>query len=314
MGAINKIQPWDRPKSRRTPSIPESEFWDTLLEDIFGPREGGAVILVDAEDARKGVGKTSCAVGLARFAAAAFGYELKEDDFVLAGEKYLQRLQDHPGTEQPSVVVWDEAVGAGSGDARRSMAEQNRVMGQAWQMMRTKRIVSISTLPDWGDLDIRLRKLADYRVWCQRQPIGVFKAYQIETQFRDGTLRVKGLGAEDGAGRVEFPNMDAADDPFYEYISNRKDQLINDGSSFDADEVLFGDDDEDSDEPSPDDIRREKDIQIALLQVKPWDDDAGKTQLAVADLIGRSQGWVSKRVREWRDGQHRDLVEPPGGD
>lgn len=227
--------------------IQETEFFEAVMKDVYGPRDGGAIFLVDAQDARKGVGKTSSAVGLATLFSNYFGWEITVDDLVLSGSEYLQRLRDHPGSSQPSCVVWDEAVGAGSGDSRRSMAEQNRVLSQAWALLRTKRILSFTTLPDWDDLDSRLQKLADYRIYCLREPIGYFKAYEIGTPFKGRDIRTRGLGKEEGAQRISFPDLPSAGHPLFEDLHNKKMELI-DADSFDADEAFGADDIEEEDD------------------------------------------------------------------
>lgn len=228
--------------------ITDTEFFEAVAKDVYGPREGGAIFLVDAEDARKGVGKTAAAVGLALLFAKIFDYEIQYEDLVLSGENYLQRLRDHPGKQQPSVLLWDEAVGAGSGDSRRSMAEQNRVMGQAWQLLRTKRILSFVTLPDFNDLDSRLQKLADYRIYCLREPIGYFKPYAIGTPFDGSEVLTYGFGDGSDSKRIRFPDVASEGHPVYEALSQKKDELI-DADSFDADDQLSEHDDlEDEDD------------------------------------------------------------------
>lgn len=291
--------------------ITDTQFFNELMRDIYGPRSGGAIIIVDAENARKGVGKTGLAVGLGQYLSNIFGYDMKREDCVLSGKDYLQRLEDHPGTQQPSVVVWDEAVGGGSGDSRRSMAEQNRVLGQAWQTLRTKRIVQIVTLPDWNDLDTRLQKLADYRLWCREKPIGVFQPYKITTPFNGNGIRTVGLGPSNGGTReIKFPNLDAYDDPLYEYISEQKDRLIDADGTYDADDVLGAEEEEQIDpEEAADQAEREMAIKTVLRSVRPWDDERGDSYSDAAKLVGFSQSWVSNRVQEWKDGAHRDLLE-----
>lgn len=295
--------------------LTESEFWYELMDDVLGTRSGGAVVIVDAENARKGVGKTSCGVFFARAFSKAFNYQMEEEDLVIAGEAYLDRLRGHPGESQPSVVVWDEAVGGGSGDARRSMAEQNRVMGQAWQLLRTKRIISLVTLPDWNDLDSRLQKLADYRLWCQEKPIGKVKPYKITTPFNSHEVRTRGLGDGDGATPISFPDLKSHDDRFYRHISEKKETLISATGTFDADEALVADggDDQQDPEEAAEMAAREQAIQTALRAVKPWDDNGMSYQKA-AQLVDYSSSWVGNRIEEYREGYHRDLVDVPQGD
>jgi len=91
------------------------------------------------------------------------------------------------------------------------------------------------TLPDWGDLDSRLQKLADYRLWARRD-IGEVQAYEIGTTFQGGDLRTRGLGPGEGAEPIAFPDMKAIEDPHYLALKAKKDELIESGG-LDADEL-----------------------------------------------------------------------------
>lgn len=213
----------------------QSHFFRSLYKDVEGQRGGGAIVIIDAEDARTGVGKTGAACAMAEFVAWYFGYELREADGVLSGQEYLQLFQDHPNEEQVSVAVWDEAVGAGSGDARRAMAQENVDLGRAWQIMRDRRVITFVTLPDWGDLDSRLQKLADYRVWCRRD-IGSLQAYEIGTTFEGGDIRTRGLGPGDGAEPISFPDV-TEDSDLYAAIKAKKD-AVQESDSLDAGELV----------------------------------------------------------------------------
>ena len=213
----------------------QSHFFRSLYKDVEGDRGGGAIVIVDAEDARTGVGKTGAACGMAEFVGWYFGYELRERDGVLSGQEYLDLFKQHPNEEQVSVAVWDEAVGAGSGDARRSMAQENVDLGRAWQIMRDRRVITFVTLPDWGDLDSRLQKLADYRVWCRRD-IGSMQAYEIGTTFEGGDIRTRGLGPGDGAEPVSFPDV-TDDSDLYQSIKAKKD-AVQESDSLDAGELV----------------------------------------------------------------------------
>lgn len=285
------------------------------MHDVYGPRQGGAIIFVDAENARKGIGKTSCAVALARLFARAFQYNLQEEDLTLSGNEYLRRYREHPGAQQPSVMVLDEFVGAGAGDKRRSMSHQNVDFGRAWQMLRTKRVVTLATVPDWNEADKRLRKLADYRVWCRERPIGTFQAYKIEVPFDSGGssyIRTRGLNDYgSGARRIKFPNMDSQADPFYRTLTDKKGQLIQ-SSSWDADELVEAD--EDAEPLDPDVVRRQEAIKYTIRAYEPWQPDDGFSQEQIAKEVldgDYSSSWVGDRVREWREGEWRDLVPDP---
>lgn len=271
--------------------ITETEWWNDLCDGIFGLRKGGARIIVDAEDASTGVGKTGLAVSLARLLSRAFEYDLQKEDFTLSGAHYLQRWREHPGAEQPSVIILDELGGAGAGHARRAMSNQNVELGNAWQLMRKKRIVSIVTLPHWTKVDKDMRQQADYRLWCLKKPIGYFKPYQVGTNFDEGTVNTEGY---DDVERINFPNMDKHADPFYLYLSERKDELL-ESQYFDADKLA--DDEEEEELLSPDEARRKERIEIAQRKR-----NNGDTTREIADDVGMSHTWVIENT------------EPPEGE
>lgn len=258
--------------------LSETRFWNDVMHGVFGPRQGGARIIVDAENAATGVGKTTAAVSLALAFSRAFDYQLHPDDFTLSGEDYLDRWRDHPGRSQPSVIVLDELAGAGAGDSRRSMSNKNVNLGRSWQLMRKKRIVTITTLPHWSDADKRMRRFADYRVWCLEQPIGYFRPYKVTSTFDDGDVRTDSYSDVE---RIKFPNLDKYDDPYFAAVTEKKDELL-DSEAFDADEI--------GEEPAdPDEVERNQkaaDAQRAR--------EKGLSTREVADIVGMSQSWVSK--------------------
>ena len=258
-------------------------WWHDLIDGIYGPRKGGARIIIDAQDASTGAGKTGLAIALAKTLSWGFGYELQEEDMTLSGAAYLQRWREHPGAEQPSVIILDEAAGAGAANARRAMSTQNVNLVKAWQLMRKKRIVSIMTLPQWSLIDKSMRKQADYRLWCLTKPIGYFKPYRVRTSFDTGEVTTHGY---DDVQRIRFPNLDKQRDPHYIYLAEKKDELLNSGA-FDAD-ILEDDETEPAD---PKEIKRERDIQIAQNAR-----NEGFTTVEIAKMTGYSQSWVSQNT------------------
>lgn len=274
--------------------VAETEFWNHLMHGVYGPRKGGAKILIDAENAALGVGKTSAAVALARLLATAFDYELQEEDFVLSANEYMDRYRAHPGKEQPSVIVLDEMVGAGAGDKMRTMAKKNVNLVRAWQLQRVKRVVTISTLASWADAVKGLRKLADYRLLCMQRPIGCFRPYKLGTFDFDESSSIK---FERLDRRVHFPKMD--EDPFYEHVSQLKDELI-ESERYDADDLLEEEDSED-----PEDVRKE--MQIAAVQALRNQGMKAEDILEELDLE-YSRSWVYKHTDS-----PDDAVQSDGG-
>lgn len=298
--------------------IQQTEFWNTLMHDVFGPRKGGAIIFVDAQNARKGVAKTSGAVALARMFANAFNYVIQPEDMTLAGSQYLRRYQEQPGWRQPSVLVLDEFVGAGSGDARRAMSTENVDFGRAWQLLRAKRVVTLATLPDWNEADPRLQKYADYRVWCREKPMGYFQSYKVTVPFNSAgqSVKVQLQGLSNGSPnsrRIRFPNMDAEDDPYYRHLTRKKDELIHAGT-WDASK-LDGEGEEEEEQLTPEEMERRELTKVAIRLYKPWTDEQHATYEEVARAIEeRGKSWVGERIREWENGDHRDLVPDPTND
>jgi len=293
--------------------VTKTEFWNRLMDDVYGPRQGGAIIFVDAQNARKGVAKTSGAVAWARLLARAFGYELEKEDFLIAGPRYVRRYQEQPGKHQPSVLVADELVGGGAGDARRSMSNDNINIGRAFQLLRKKRVVTIATLPDWNDADTRLQKLADYRLHCLEKPLGTMKAYKITTPFNSGGsgpgVKTKGLGPGNRTRRITFPDMHGADDPYYKHLEDLKDDLL-DTDEFDA-STLQGDD-EGEEQLGETEIRKQERIETVIRLYQPWHEDTEHSYEEVAEAIPEyGREWVGQRIREWKRGDHRDLVPDP---
>lgn len=75
-----------------------------------------------------------------------------------------------------------------------------------------------------------------------------------------------------------------------------------------------GTDDEADDGPDAGDVRRQEAIKTVVQACQPWADDAGMSYAEAAHLVDYGNSWVGDRVREWRDGQHRDLVAAPTED
>jgi hypothetical protein len=260
--------------------ISETAWWNDLCHGIFGPRKGGARIIIDAESAATGVGKTTLAVALARALSTAFGYDLVEDDLTLSGEQYLERWREHPGPDQPSVIVLDELAGAGAGDARRSMSTKNVNLVRSWQLMRKKRICTITTLPHWSDADKRMRRFADYRLYCLERPIGYFRPYRVSTSFSDGHIMTHSY---DDIVRIKYPNLGAHGDELLEYVTSLKDDLLA-SEVFDADDIR-----ELEEQQTPDEAEREQKIQDATRARQQ-----GLSTREAAAVVDMSQSWIQK--------------------
>ena len=75
--------------------------------------------------------------------------------------------------------------------------------------------------------------------------------------------------------------------------------------------VEDGDDGEQDDGPDPDEVRRQEAVATVVRACKPWSDDDGLNYREAAELVDYGKSWVGDRVREWVDGDHRDLLDAP---
>ncbi|GGL70188.1 ATP-binding protein [Halocalculus aciditolerans] len=80
--------------------------------------------------------------------------------------------------------------------------------------------------------------------------------------------------------------------------------------------VVTDADDADDDAPSADEAAKaaakQQAIETALRACQPWNDDDGMNYRDAAALVPYGKSWVGDRVREWQDGDHRDLVDADG--
>lgn len=250
-----------------------------MLDGIYGPRQGGARIIIDSAGS-SGVGKTGAALYIAKLFSKLAGYEFSEEDMTLSGAAYLKRWKEHPGAEQPSVIILDELGGAGAGGARRAMSNQNVDLGKAWQLMRKKRIITLVTTTHWSRVDVSLRRQCDYRLWCHEKPIGYFTPYSVSADFDAGKVRTKSYS---DVHRMRFPDMHGHNDPHYQYLASLKDDLLA-SNSLDADQLL-----EQEQQQDPEEAARQQKIKVAQRMR-----DEGMTCREIGNMVDMSYGWVSQ--------------------
>jgi hypothetical protein len=67
-------------------------------------------------------------------------------------------------------------------------------------------------------------------------------------------------------------------------------------------------------EKAPDQAEKDVKRAVVIRATKPWaPDHIGMTQREAGKLVGYSDTWVSETVRDWKDGEYRDLVEATEG-
>jgi len=137
-------------------------------------------------------------------------------------------------------------------------------------------------------------------------PFRRLATFAIEKPSRDDPGRLRFLETEGGKDKFE------EGDAFKGLTDTRENYSEHEASEFSI--VLDEDGDDDGDALDADDVRREAQIETAIRACKPWDEQDGMSYPDAAELVPFADTWVGDRVREWKRGEHRDIVADPEGD
>ncbi len=174
-----------------------------------------AVVLITADDADRGVGKTACATALAKILdTSADGFD-GESKATLSVPRFLE-LYDT--LEPGSSLVLDEGEQL---DSRRAMSQQNVDASLKMQTRRVNEIMVIITLPSPDMIDKRVEQLADF--WVNVESRGKATIYKKKIH------RIKRKVYYETLQTFHWPNLDG--DADYEALAKEKDQFINDESA-----------------------------------------------------------------------------------
>jgi len=190
--------------------MPSGEFFQRIAKRKRNERD--AVILVTADDADRGVGKTALAVALAKFIDTSYTPFDAEEQATLSVPRFLELYDELP---EGSALILDEGEQI---DARRSMSQENVDASLKMQTRRVNQVMVIITLPSADMIDNRIEQLADFWINCEargRATIYKKKIHRIKKSVYYETLQ-----------QLNWPNMDG--DPDYEALARMKDKF-NDG-------------------------------------------------------------------------------------
>lgn len=145
----------------------------------------------------------------------------------------------------------------------------------------------------------RKRTAAPFRRLC---------TFAVEKPSRDDPGRLRLLETE--GGKDSFSEGDE-----YKGLSDTRESY----PEHEASEFRIEMDDGDQDDgPDPNQIERRQAIATAIRAAKPWRDDDGMSAREIStngqEIVTYSRTWVSDRLREWRQGDHRDVVDTPNGE
>ena len=156
-------------------------------------------IIIQGKNSQTGIGKTTLAIELCRWIDQN-GWNAEDKAFIDI-QKYLNSYLDYP---KGSALLLDE-IGAGA-DSRRSTSKENVELSQGWQLLRSRNIATIATLPSTSMLDKRLLELADYWVLVKKR--GIAQPYEIRVNDFNGQVARKPLPGEE---HIRFPDLPSGD-------------------------------------------------------------------------------------------------------
>jgi len=231
-------------------------------------------IIITANDAETGVGKSTLAFALAASWHPIYtGEEWSADDYATYDVgTYLDRYRD---VEPGAVLLMEEAEQL---DARRSMAGENVDFSHYWMAMRVRQVVSILTLPSTSALDKRLWQLAD--VWINVECRGRASVYDIGVNSFTGKMTT-GFVCEQ-----EWPDLSGH--PEMQKLDQKKEEKIARG--------LSDIDSESAEKQEPEEAEREEKKRVA--QELRNNDALDLNGEEIGEIVGRSDTWVYEHTEK----------------
>lgn len=172
-------------------------------------------IIIQGKNSQTGIGKTTLAIELCRYIDQN-GWDATEKAYIDV-RRYLNNYLD---VEPQSALLLDE-IGQGA-DARRATSSENVDLSHGWQMLRSRNVATVATLPSTNTLDKRLLELADYWVLVKKR--GVAQPYEIRVNDFNGKVSRKPLPGEQ---HITFPDLPDSDDD-KQHLDKIKDQKVRD--------------------------------------------------------------------------------------
>lgn len=173
-------------------------------------------IIIQGANSQTGVGKTTLAIQLCRWIDSG-EWDAREKAFIDI-QKYLNSYLEYP---EGSALLLDE-IGQGA-DNRRATSTENVNLSHGWQMLRSRNVATVATLPSTNMLDNRMLELADY--WILVKKRGIAQPYEIRVNDFNGKIARKPLPGEE---HIRFPDL-PGNDPDKRFLDNIKDEKVKTG-------------------------------------------------------------------------------------
>lgn len=253
--------------------FPTGPLFQRVAKRIQSGRD--AVILITADNADRGVGKTTLAVALAKlFDTSDTPFDADRQATVHPDEFVSLYGELPPG----STLLFDES---GALDNRRSMSSENVDVTYALQTHRVRQVVTLFVLPSPDMIDKRVEQLADF--WINAQRRGEATVYRKQIHPIERQLYYQKLQT------VEWPNLDG--DPEFEKVARLKNQeVINDDQS--------GYIDKEEAEKQKQQAAKENRLQGRNETIQAIAEQTDVTQKAIAEAVDLSHQRVNQIVNE----------------
>jgi hypothetical protein len=270
---------------------------DALSEIVRRLSQEGTIAVVTGPP---GAGKTSATMDITRAWGAWTGGKMYGvtswdgfDEIVSSDLEMLEAMASH---SKPSLGVLDETMQQLTG--RGADVEKAETFADRASLIRKKE-------RDHGPHAKKGSLLLVSHVWDRmNKPTREMATLVIQKPSRSDPGKVvlyESEGGEDTRDEIgEFTGLTDSRETFPEH----------EASSF---RIVTDDEDGEDDGPSVEEIERREAIKTVVRACKPWHEEDGLNYRDAAGLVGFSKSWVGDRVREWRDGQHRELVAGPKG-
>lgn len=201
-------------------SIVERNSFGTLGRDAKRRlnNDNDIKIIIQGKNSQTGIGKTTLAIELCRW--------IDQNEWNAERKAFIDvdnYLSDYLDFERGSALLLDE-IGAGA-DSRRATSTSNVELTQGWQLLRSRNIATVATLPSTNMMDPRLLELADW--WILVESRGIAKPHRIQVNDFNGKVSRKPVGGEDPE-RISFPDL-PDNDPDKQYLDDIKDRKVNAG-------------------------------------------------------------------------------------
>lgn len=225
----------------------------------------------------------------------AVAYLKHRDDEVPEIDDVLDRIYfDRPGwkvamsesEKRALIMIPDAARLLFSKDA---MKKEQKEIEKDLMDVRGMEFFMLLGFQDWDTIpgQVKERRAKNCLVVPERGLVRGYSRDAMDQRIEDGSWPPATL-------RDRFPALDGTDlwDAYQELDQEKKRERIGGDVA-----------------PDPEDVSKAEQRKVVLRAVQPWNHHAGLTQRDAAKLIDYSESWVSETIRDWKDGDYRDLVE-----